>query len=176
MNNTLLVQTESVLYQLTDVLNQLEHLEYKKPIHTLSGSSIGQHARHVIEFYQCMTSGAQNGKINYDERNRDKMIEESREFAIQCINKILFDIKTIDLKKSILLEVSYEYGNLIEIATTPEREMVYNIEHAIHHMALVKIGIKEINEKILLPLEFGVAVSTIRHQQNHVHSNVFTKI
>ena len=176
MNSTLISQTEEVLLQLTDAINQLEHVEYTRALENLSGSSIGQHVRHVIEFYQCMMKGCQQAIINYDERVRDKMIEESREFAVQSINKILFDLKTMDPQKPLVLEVSYEKGTSIKLSTTLEREMVYNIEHAIHHMALIKIGIRETNNAIKLPKEFGVASSTIQHQQeNHVHRNVLAK-
>lgn len=172
MTHLLIHQTASVLGQLTDAINQLEHQDYKKPLETLSGSSIGQHVRHVIEFYQCMMNGHEKEVINYDLRVRDKMIEESREFAIQCINKILFDLNTANLSKTITLEIMYDQP--IKLSTTIERELVYNIEHAIHHMALIKIGIKAIDPKILLPEDFGVAASTIRHQQ-HVHGNLLTQ-
>jgi hypothetical protein len=179
MSKLLILQTDSAFHQLTDAINQLEHVDYKRPLENLSGSSVGQHVRHIIEFYQCMMNGYKNASINYDLRVRDKMIEESREFAIQCINKIMFEIQSADLKKPLVLEVSYENGienNSIQLPTSFERELVYNIEHAIHHMALIKIGIKEINSEIILPVEFGVAASTIKHKhQNHVHSNVLTQ-
>jgi hypothetical protein len=179
MNSPLILQTESVLYQLTDAINQLKHGDYKKPLETLSLSSIGQHVRHIIEFYQCMMNGHEKSVINYDRRIRDKMIEESREFALQCVNKILFDIKSIELNKSLSLEVSYEQNKedaSFMLSTTFERELVYNIEHAIHHMALIKIGIKEIDSELILPSEFGVAASTIKHQQkNHVHGQLLAK-
>ncbi len=174
MSSPLISQTESAFFQLTNAINQLEHSDYKKTLDTLTGSTIGQHVRHIIEFYQCLMNGYNTTIVNYDNRGRDKMIEESREFALQCINKILFDIKNLSLKKEITLEIFYENENEpLRLSTTVERELVYNIEHAIHHMALIKIGIKEINEKIILPSEFGVAVSTIRYQQqNHVHSHL----
>jgi hypothetical protein len=175
MNSPLILQTESVLYQLTDAINKLEHSDYKRPLENLSRSSIGQHVRHIIEFYQCMMNGYEKSVINYDRRVRDKMIEESREFALQCVHKILFDLKSIELTKSLQLEVSYEKEEAaLLLSTTFERELVYNIEHAIHHMALIKIGIKEIDPALLLPAEFGVAASTIKHQ-NHVHSQLLAK-
>ena len=177
MSSLLISQTKSVFIQLTNAINQLEHSDYKKPLENLSGSSIGQHVRHVIEFYQCLMNGYETGIIDYDKRIRNKMIEESREFALQCINKIVFDIEQSSLKKILSLEIFYEHENeTIKLSTTFERELVYNIEHSVHHMALLKIGIKEINENILLPSEFGVAVSTIRHhQQLNVHSNLLAK-
>ncbi|HVD97884.1 MAG TPA: hypothetical protein VNB90_06740 [Cytophagaceae bacterium] len=169
MNSILIGQTRAVLNQLSEAINLLEHAEYKKPLDILSGSTLGQHVRHVIEFYQCMLKGYETGVINYDLRVRDKMIEESREFALQCIHKIMYDLTIVAQSKTIILEVAYE--ETTALPTTFERELVYNIEHAIHHMALLKIGIKEVNAALTLPAEFGVAASTIRHQQ-HVHRNL----
>lgn len=150
-------------------MEQLDHTGYTQPLPTLSGSSIGQHVRHIVEFYQCMLNGYENALINYDNRSRNKLIEESREFALQCIHKILSDLPALDLSRQVTLEVEYE--ETIRIATTLERELVYNIEHAIHHMALIRIGLRELGEHILLPVEFGLAASTLRYQQ-HVHRNL----
>ena len=46
------------------------------------------------------------------------------------------------------------------------REITYNIEHIVHHMALVKIGIKEACRNVILPEEFGIAVSTIKYHKS----------
>jgi hypothetical protein len=45
------------------------------------------------------------------------------------------------------------------------RELLFNIEHAIHHMAILKIGTKIVLPEWDLPQQFGVAPSTIRHQK-----------
>ena len=44
------------------------------------------------------------------------------------------------------------------------RELSYNIEHAIHHMALLKVAVKQTLTYISLPENFGVASSTIRYR------------
>ena len=41
---------------------------------------------------------------------------------------------------------------------------MYNLEHAIHHHALIKVGLK-IMTKIELPESFGVAPSTIQYRK-----------
>jgi hypothetical protein len=46
------------------------------------------------------------------------------------------------------------------------REITYNIEHIVHHMALVKIGIKEVCPYVVMPPEFGIAVSTIKYHKS----------
>ncbi len=46
------------------------------------------------------------------------------------------------------------------------REVAYNIEHAIHHMALLKVAVNQTLHYIQLPENFGVASSTVRYQES----------
>jgi len=71
-------------------------------------------------------------------------------------------------EKPLLLEVGYDVANdnFVTVETTAMRELVYNIEHAVHHMAIIKIGVREIANYIELPLDFGIAASTIRYQES----------
>jgi len=66
------------------------------------------------------------------------------------------------------LEVGYgcndEEG--VVLSTNYLRELTYNIEHAVHHMAIMKIGISEIAPYVTCPRDFGVAVSTTRHRES----------
>jgi hypothetical protein len=50
------------------------------------------------------------------------------------------------------LEVGYdlEKETFLTIDTTATRELVYNIEHAVHHMAIMKIGVREIASYVKL--------------------------
>ena len=54
-----------------------------------------------------------------------------------------------------------------QINSSFERELLYCLDHAIHHQALIKIGLKELDLDHLIAREFGVAYSTLRHRQNY---------
>ena len=48
------------------------------------------------------------------------------------------------------------------ISTSFKRELMYGIDHAIHHLAIVKIGIKYAFPFIKLNPELGIATSTLK--------------
>lgn len=157
----------SLLNQLVEVMDQLSDEDFSKPIETLSGSSIGQHIRHTIEFFLCLIDGANKGEINYDERRHDKIIETDRKLAksvIQSIDTFLAG-QVKDHPMNLVANYEVEGQEEVTIPSSFYRELAYNIEHAIHHMALIKIGVKAVGDYISLPQYFGVASSTVRYQQ-----------
>ncbi len=156
-----------ILAQLGDVLDSIEPADFQKPSAALSGSTIGQHLRHTLEFFLCLESGYTSGTVNYDLRSHDKQIERDRLLARQTIARIEKFVSQMDLDRALQLELSYNVSgdHDVTLETTTARELVYNIEHAVHHMALMKIGIREVAPYIALEKNFGVAASTTRHQE-----------
>jgi hypothetical protein len=158
---------QGILNQLSDALVQLNESDFVRPSHILSGSTIGQHLRHTLEFFICLERGFEKGVINYDKRAHDKLIESDKFIAIATISHIYQFVESQKADRSLLLEVGYERDSeeFESIQTNYFRELTYNIEHAVHHMAIMKIGIREVAPYVSLPSDFGVAVSTIRHQE-----------
>jgi uncharacterized damage-inducible protein DinB len=157
-----------LLDQLKLAIGQLSSEQYQAPINILSDASIGQHLRHTLEFFICLFDAKNDGKLNYDNRRRDEYIAQDKDFALSVIQSIKDLLQKEDDDFPLLLEASYDLNRceLMTIKTNYHREIAYNIEHTIHHMALIKIGIGSIAEKVVLPENFGVAISTIRHNQN----------
>ena len=60
---------------------------------------------------------------------------------------------------------SNEEGETMTINTSLHRELQYNIEHAVHHLAIIKIGIKSLEDSFKLDDNFGIAASTIRNKK-----------
>lgn len=156
--------TFSILDQVESVINQMKDDDYTKPVDVFNNSTIGQHFRHTLEFFQILMAGYDAGLISYDKRNHDKRIETDRSLALEIIEKSKNFIATCNMQKPLRLEVNYDLGNSedIIVESNMAREVSYNIEHAIHHMAIIKIGLKVLCPYVELPDGFGVAISTLR--------------
>jgi hypothetical protein len=154
----------NVFLQLTASLDQLTDKQYRQECGTLSNASVGKHVRHVVELFQSLQTGYETGLVNYDKRKRDVQIENERLFGLSLLHQIRGDLNKAD--KDLLLEASYDEcsGDTLMIRTNYLREIAYNLEHTIHHMALIRIGINEIST-VQLPENYGVASSTVRHKQ-----------
>jgi len=155
---------KNVFVQLTASLDQLNAEQYVQECGSLSNASIGKHLRHIIELFQSLENGYHNGIVNYDKRKRDIRIENDKELALALLNEIRNGLNKSD--KELILESCYDEdsGEILSIKTNYNREVAYNLEHTIHHMALIRIGIHEVSS-IQLPENYGVASSTVRHRQ-----------
>ena len=154
----------NVFVQLSATLDQLTQEQYVQPCQSLLNATVGQHLRHIIELFQCLENGYDDGLVNYEKRKRDIVIETDKEFATTLLSEIHRGLNRPN--KALNLEACYEEdaNNPIVISTNFYREIAYNLEHTIHHMALIRVGINEVAD-ISLPAEFGVASSTIKYRK-----------
>ena len=155
---------QHVFVQLTETLNQLSDQEYVQPSNLLLNATIGQHVRHIIELFQCLENGYEDGIVNYEKRKRDYQIETNKDLAIVLLKEVYQDLEKEN--KEIILEAE-DYCDSMLVVSIPSnyyRELAYNLEHTIHHMALIRVGVNEVSS-IVLPEEFGVAYSTVKYRQ-----------
>lgn len=161
----IIVAADKILWQIDSMLDQLKLADYSRSSHLLNSSTIGQHVRHTLEFFLCLKDGLKLGCVNYDNRKRDKMIEEDLEFArnilVEISNFLRSDPQNIPLELE--ANFSHDLKSSVVIPTNFNRELVYNIEHATHHMALIRVAVSEFGSYSPLPQDFGVATSTIRN-------------
>lgn len=156
------------LLQIRDLLSSISEENYTAKPDILSGASIGQHTRHILEFYLLLVSGSFSGTISYDKRERDIMIENSLEFAKQTIDRLIKGVDTLDTNLPVKLEADYTAGGNTQnlINSSVGRELAYCIEHSIHHQALIKAGLISLGLGNVTDEHFGVAYSTIRYRKD----------
>ena len=142
-----LISTVSATFsQIQNSLQQLQADAYGRPLGVLSGSSIGQHVRHVAEFLDCLLTQAQHGRVDYSLRKRDLRLENDLDYAHQYMDELMERLGQVDPTQILILIHEYDpdIEDRIEASSTMARELVYHIEHAIHHMAMIRIGMKEV--------------------------------
>jgi hypothetical protein len=150
--------------QIESTLTLLSNEVYTKPSKLLYNATIGQHVRHIIELFIELNNGYESGIINYELRKRSYQIETDKCFATAEINALIQQLNKPD--KQLLLTTDYSKTDTasITVQTNYYRELIYNLEHTVHHMALIRVGINEYSNIILEP-SFGVAVSTLKHKE-----------
>lgn len=162
--HSLILEAQSVLIQLIEGIQQLTYDEYTERIPLLSKSTIGEHTRHIIEFFQQLFAGYEIGKINYDNRKRDLRMQEDIDFAVECIANI---IQQLDKPDKPLYLSGLCIANEEGILTNYYRELLVNVEHCIHHQAIIKVGFLFF-EKTENIEAFGVAKSTLEYRKQFV--------
>lgn len=115
---------------MTDVLVQIDDATRCSE---QSNAIIGERTRHIIEIFLCLTNEYKSGIVNYDKRERNKIIETDSSFAIEQIE---INFNTIDKPSKYFLSQLNGVDEKVVIHTNYYRELVYNLEHCIHHQFL----------------------------------------
>jgi hypothetical protein len=160
-------QLSQQLQSLSKLLLGLTDKQFTKKVAHLGNSSIGGHTRHVIELLQCAIDGYSTGEVDYVNRKRNLLLETDRIFAQALLQQLEGRIKVPDRQLNLVVEQIEGASELTNVTTTYYREVVYNTEHTIHHLALIKVAIIDMKLDIV-DTDFGMAYSTIKYQASLV--------
>ena len=156
------------LEALSSLVEQFTAEEYKQELELVYNATIGQHSRHILEFFKCLALGCQTGTVDYEDRERDLQLESDKVNALTVINEIENWIDRVDVEQKIIMQGRFstredEIPTMVE--STVERELIYNLEHMIHHMAIIKIAVCNYFPHINLTPGMGVAPSTLKYKR-----------
>lgn len=151
------------LFRLKKVLVEIDQRLYTH-VNAKGRASVGQHVRHTLEFYQCLFQAETS--VNYDARKRDILIESSPQHAMFTIDQIVKQVQAVqvDFTLQTLVELPSATNETLSVSSSLSRELFYVLEHAIHHMALIRILIKDEAADFELEDSFGVAYSTLAYR------------
>jgi len=131
------------LEEIKELLSQLPEQLYTDPKDILSEVTIGQHFRHILEFYVCLEKGIEIGVVCYDARERNVLIETDINYAIETIKSLTGFLNRLGDDFKLVLKASY--SNDLEEQTNMQsslyRELAYALDHTVHHLAIVKIAL-----------------------------------
>ena len=163
------------LFLIRQLLDQFTTTEYTAPLPLLEGGTIGQHVRHILDFYQCLMQSMESGQVCYDHRKREATLESNPAIAIHRINDITQFLLSLTPDRQLNFHFSTESG-IKCMETTLGRELMYAMEHTIHHSAIIRIAVSQVYSNKQIPETFGIAPSTIKfHQESVTHNEHLRK-
>jgi uncharacterized damage-inducible protein DinB len=166
---TILPATFEVLEQGEILLESIDDDTYVRKMPVAYGASIGGHYRHCLDHFQSIAAARDQNSINYDQRKRDPLVESDRFAALNETCRLrealaTFGAVEMDREVQVVCKTSYSASGSQTANATIGRELMYAVAHAVHHFAL--IGIIAQLQGVRLPPGFGVAPSTIKHQES----------
>ncbi len=123
-------------------------------------ASVGRHLRHTLEIFLLLVHNYENGSIDYENRARDLTLEKDRALAIHQLNFLKGHFNKPDKPIELI-------NNQLVIKTSYQRELLYQLEHIIHHNAIIRPAIASFLGGAIQE-NFGYAPSTIKYQAKHV--------
>ncbi len=136
---------------------------YVQPLPKLSGATIGQHTRHIVSHYQSLSQAMraagseQDVTLNYNSHCNYIAIENSPRVALAAIDDIIMTLPRLSGKRTFWVENnSISEDEMVLIPTNGDRELLFNIEHTLHHFELIRMGLNIVAPCLELPVHFGV--------------------
>jgi hypothetical protein len=156
------VQLDEQANLLHDVISSLSENNYQQKIPALYHASIGDHTRHIVEILQCAVIGHAAGVIDYHHRERNLQLAVDPSLALTSLQNLLQNCKLDNKAVNVIHGDASNQDD--QVLSTYHRELLYNVEHTIHHMALIKVALFHLGIH-KLPEEFGMAYSSITYKK-----------
>jgi uncharacterized damage-inducible protein DinB len=152
------------LADLACVLEQIGDLDYvARPPGGVSGT-IGAHVRHCLDHVHAVLEPAPDGMVRYDRRRRHAVIEADRLAAAAALRRGVARLEALTpaaADAALLLESQVDrQGSCVQVTSSLARELVFVMQHTIHHQALVALLLA--GRGVPVPETFGYAPSTPR--------------
>jgi uncharacterized damage-inducible protein DinB len=149
------------LGELADLLEMIDDDDYVfRPPGRLSGS-VGAHVRHVIDHARAVVDHDAPAALSYDCRTRQTPVEERRSLGMALLRRAAERVAELGARSAgdLSLEVQIARdGPTVRVASSLERELIFVLQHTIHHQAIVALVLAA--RSCPVPPGFGYAPAT----------------
>ena len=167
-NHELLESVIATLRQGERLLAEISDEHYTRKLPAAFNASIGGHYRHCLDHFRGLLNAARSGDLNYDLRERGTLVENDRFAALNATRELVvgwekLNLSVLSRQFNVTCKTNYATTGSQTSASSVGREVMYAVAHAVHHYAL--IGVMGGIMGLAIPAGFGVAPSTLKHQQ-----------
>ena len=156
------------LNQALSLVQRIDDVTFRSSPQGLAPHRVGGHLRHILEFYECFLDGLGSLMVDYDARQRNHSVENSRDAATEKISSILRrleDSPWIDHDSVMFVRMENAEASEVEspyLRSSLSRELQTLSSHTIHHFALIAITLRVHGFEV--DPDFGMSPSTLRFQ------------
>jgi hypothetical protein len=123
--------------------------------------------RHSLDHFVCFFEGLPRGVVDYDSRHRDPRLERDPHCFLEALDVVSRQVPVLADRSSdepiVILQTVGPGGEKEAQHSTLGRELAFLANHALHHLAIVKLLAAGL--AITLPATLGVAYSTLDHER-----------
>lgn len=154
------------LTQGIELLERLTPEIYRTP--TRPGwAAVGSQFRHVLDHYRAFLAGCADGRIDYDARQRERLIETDPTAAADLAREMIAGLERLrgedgDRPVAVQMDSGGDDGAADWRPSTIGRELQFLVSHTVHHYALIKLLLEDAG--IEAGTDFGVAPSSLAYQ------------
>lgn len=169
MAHPLILDNLALLQSAQELLDGLDDERFGMRQSDGNKSGIGAHLRHVTDHYECLLSALEQDltRVDYDQRLRSAILEESVEAAKEGIESLLCRLQAVGAHS---MHQPLTVGMSTGVASAPEcepfcesslgRELQFLVSHTVHHFAIMEHFCDAMD--LSVPDGFGVAPSTLK--------------
>ncbi|HMO38174.1 MAG TPA: DinB family protein [Saprospiraceae bacterium] len=159
---------QRMIEQIAQLLQRIDQEVYTQPLAIFNHSTVGQHFRHILDFYRCLLRGVAADKVDYADRDRDPRIEADPQYTGEVCQRIADALSMLSEMQAV--EVVGDFSNQTDmerplLRSSVGRELMFAHDHAVHHLAMIKIGLQYADPQLAMDAQLGVAPSTIKHRR-----------
>ena len=136
---------------LNDVLKLLEKINnelYNKNLSIIDDNSISMHFKHIYDFWNCFYQVRESGKFNYNDRQRNEVLEHDKFEMKNAFNSIFKKTDSILFEEITFVDDLIDSSNKMKIKSNTNRELVFLYEHTIHHIYIIRMVMNSLNIEV----------------------------
>ncbi|MTI11367.1 hypothetical protein [Curvivirga aplysinae] len=149
------------LEQVLDIISIVEGLEQDHQQELYVEVGIGRHIRHIADHLQAFILAVESGVLDYNLRRRGHSCEENVASAREMLEGLYINIQQIPFREQdleVISEVDVSACQTSSFKSNISREILYLINHTIHHTAYISLLAKTRN--VTLPASIVLAPAT----------------
>ena len=129
-------------------------------------SPIGKHIRHILDHFRSLEEGLKTGIIDYTLRHRNTAMESDPDVAQATTERLIAwvgNLSNDNPSLKVINEISVSEEESLATETNLERELIYLINHTLHHVAYASL-LANVHD-VKTPNHLGIAPSTATYMR-----------